>query len=137
MRTPLLGLWPKWSASDETLLGVHIPAGTCVCMNTSALLRSPKLFGDDADVYNPDRFMCLDDKARMEMEHNVELAFGSGQWMCVGKSIALMEINKIIFEVSSLIQRKRLSTSFFRHFANLGTFIDSYYETSTYKWPIR
>jgi len=100
MRTPLLGLWPKWSASDETLLGVFIPAGTSVCMNKSALLRSPKLFGHDADVYNPGRFVSLDHGARMEMEHHVEFAFGSGQWMCAGKNMAFMEINKVVFEVS-------------------------------------
>ncbi|KAH3919315.1 hypothetical protein HBH56_012840 [Parastagonospora nodorum] len=99
MRTPLLGLWPKWSASDETFLGVFIPVGTCICMNTSALLRSPKLFGQDADIYNPERFVSLDHEARMEMEHHVELAFGSGQWMCAGKNMAFMEINKIIFEL--------------------------------------
>ena len=116
MRTPLLGLWPKWSASNETLLGVPIPAGTCVCMNTSALLRSPKLFGVDADVYNPERFMSLDDKTRMEMEHNVELAFGTGQWMCIGKSIALTEINKLIFEVSILIGQQGPSPSFLLSF---------------------
>ena len=101
MRTPLLGLWPKWSASDDTLLGVFIPAGTCVCMNTSALLRSYEHFGHDAMVYNPERFMSPDHAARMEMEYHVELAFGSGQWMCAGKNIAFMEINKIIFEVST------------------------------------
>lgn len=100
MRIPLLGLWPKWSPSDETLLGVFIPAGTYLCMNTSALLRSPKLFGHDADIYNPGRFMSLDPEARLEMEHHVEFAFGSGQWMCAGQNMAFMEINKIIFEVS-------------------------------------
>ncbi|RMZ73258.1 cytochrome P450 monooxygenase [Pyrenophora seminiperda CCB06] len=99
MRTPLLGLWPKWSASANTLHGTFIPAGTNICMNTSSLLRSTKYFGHDADVYNPERFMALDREARMEMEHHAELAFGTGQWMCAGKNIALTEINKLTFEL--------------------------------------
>lgn len=44
--------------------------------------------------------MDLDNAERMEMERNVELAFGHGQYMCVGKMLAFMELNKVMFEVS-------------------------------------
>lgn len=37
------------------------------------------------------------------MERNVEFAFGSGQWQCVGRRIAFMKLSKTVFEVSSLL----------------------------------
>ncbi|CBX99536.1 hypothetical protein LEMA_P087750.1 [Plenodomus lingam JN3] len=99
MRPPLLGLFPKVVPEPgETFHGQFIPAGTSICTNGSSLLRSKSLFGADADLYNPGRFMELSKERREEMERNVELAFGHGQWMCAGKTIAFMELNKVVFE---------------------------------------
>jgi cytochrome P450 len=109
MRPPLLGLFPKVVPTPgDCFHGKHIPAGTSICMNTSSLLRSTSLFGADADVFRPERFIALDKAKRSEMERNVELAFGYGQWMCAGKTIAFMELNKVIFEVSTLFDPARL-----------------------------
>lgn len=81
-----------------------MPGGTNICSNTGAVLRSRSLFGADADVFRPERFTDLDSEPRRrEMERNVELAFGSGQWQCVGRRIAFMKLSKTVFEVSSLI----------------------------------
>ncbi|RYO81973.1 hypothetical protein DL766_003474 [Monosporascus sp. MC13-8B] len=100
MRPPLLGLLPKVvPAGGDTFYGQHVPAGTAVCMNTSSLLRSKNMFGEDAGIFRPERFMELGNEARSTMERNVELIFGYGQWQCVGKTIAFMELNKSIFEV--------------------------------------
>lgn len=101
MRPALLGLLPKVvpPGGDPDLLP-GVPAGTAICMNTSSMLRSEKMFGPDADVYRPERFMELESpERRREMEMDVEMVFGYGQWMCVGKTIAFMELNKAIFEV--------------------------------------
>ncbi|KAI6254377.1 Cytochrome P450 monooxygenase aba1 [Pyricularia oryzae] len=101
MRPPLLGLLPKVvPAGGDTLAGHHVPAGTAVCVNASSLLRSEALFGPDTDVFRPGRFLDLQDpEARAAMQRNVELAFGSGQWQCVGKTIAFMELHKVVFEL--------------------------------------
>ncbi|KAK6841133.1 hypothetical protein PG987_001993 [Apiospora arundinis] len=99
MRPPLLGLLAKTvPRGGDTLAGRRVPAGTAICTNVSSLLRSTKLFGADADVYRPERFMELGAEDRVAMERNVELAFGSGQWQCVGRVISFMEMNKIVFE---------------------------------------
>lgn len=104
MRPPVLGLLPKVvPAGGDTLGGQWVPGGTNVCSNTGALLRSRSLFGPDADVFRPERFTELEGaSSRRDMERNVELAFGSGQWQCVGRRIAFMNLSKTIFEVSSL-----------------------------------
>lgn len=104
MRPPLLGLFPKVvPAGGAELCGKYIPAGTGVCMNTSALLRRQDIFGSDTDIFRPERFLELGgvgSPRRNEMERNVELAFGYGANQCVGKPLALMEIYKAVFEVS-------------------------------------
>lgn len=110
MRPPLLGLLPKvvpaatGGAYDNVLPGV--PAGTAICMNMSSMLRSQKLFGPDADVFRPERFMELESpELRRKMEKDVEMVFGYGQWMCVGKTVAFLELNKAVFEVSLPMER--------------------------------
>lgn len=101
MRPPLLGFIPKVvPEGGETILGQYVPGGTAIGTNLSAITRSTKIFGPDAELYRPERLMELRDKPRKQMERDIELTFGYGQWMCVGKSIALMEINKVVFEVS-------------------------------------
>ncbi|KAI1862759.1 uncharacterized protein JN550_009906 [Neoarthrinium moseri] len=101
IRTPLLGLLPKVvPPGGDTFHGQHVPAGTAICANVSSLLRSKEMFGQDADIFRPERFLELkSDKDRIAMERNVEMAFGSGQWQCVGKTIATMELFKSVFEI--------------------------------------
>lgn len=102
MRPPLLGFIPKVvPKGGENILGHNVPGGTAIGFNLSAISRSQKLFGADAEIFRPGRLMELDEQHRKQMERDIELAFGYGQWMCVGKSIAFMEINKVVFEVSS------------------------------------
>lgn len=103
MRPPLIGFFPKVvPPGGATLLGREIPAGTAIGTNMSAMLASTALFGADAGVFRPERFLesGMDETRRRQMERLVEMAFGHGQWMCVGKTIAFMEINKSVFEVS-------------------------------------
>lgn len=104
MRPPVLGLLPKVvPAGGDTVGGQWVPGGTSICSNTGALLRSRALFGPDADVFRPERFTELDaTTTRRDMERNVEFAFGSGQWQCVGRRIAFMKLSKTVFEVSPL-----------------------------------
>ncbi|KAL2284731.1 hypothetical protein FJTKL_08811 [Diaporthe vaccinii] len=101
MRPPVLGLLPKVvPAGGDTLGGQCVPGGTNICSNTGALLRSRSLFGPDADVFRPERFTELEATTRRrDMERNVEFAFGSGQWQCVGRRIAFMKLSKTVFEV--------------------------------------
>ncbi|OTB08897.1 hypothetical protein M426DRAFT_316923 [Hypoxylon sp. CI-4A] len=100
MRPPAPGLYPKTVPPEgDTINGIFIPGGTAIGMNTSAVMRSKDLFGADADVFRPERFMEADEETRVEMERNTELVFGYGRWMCAGKPVAFMELNKIFFEL--------------------------------------
>ncbi|OTA97460.1 hypothetical protein M434DRAFT_391921 [Hypoxylon sp. CO27-5] len=100
MRPPAPGLYPKRVPPEgDVIHGKFIPGGTAIGMNTSAVMRSTELFGADADVFRPERFMEADEATRAEMERNAELVFGYGRWMCAGKPVAFMELNKIFFEL--------------------------------------
>lgn len=85
----------------DTIAGYFIPGGTALGMNTASLTRSRVHFGDDADLFRPERFEEVDAAARAERERLVELVFGHGRWMCAGKPVAFMELNKALFEVSA------------------------------------
>ena len=101
LRSPAPGLYPKTVPPEgDVVHGKFIPGGTAIGMNTSSILQSKVMFGKDADLFRPERFLEADEAKRIEMERNVELIFGYGRWMCAGKPIAFMELNKVFFEVS-------------------------------------
>ncbi|KAI1345443.1 cytochrome P450 [Xylaria sp. FL0043] len=83
----------------DIINGYFVPGGTTVGPNLSSLMHSKALFGDDADIFRPERFLEADQPTRTEMQRNVELVFGYGRWMCAGKAIAWLELNKALFEV--------------------------------------
>ncbi|KAI1336710.1 pisatin demethylase [Xylariaceae sp. FL0016] len=100
MRPPAPGLYPKSVPPEgDVIHGKFIPGGTVIGMNTSSLLASKSLFGSDADIFRPERFMEVDQATRTEMERLVELIFGYGRFMCAGKPVAFMELNKMYFEL--------------------------------------
>jgi cytochrome P450 len=86
-------------AGGETMHGKYIPAGTSIGINASTLLRSEALFGPDPQVFRPERYLEVDKETSAQMKRDVEIVFGYGRWMCAGKPIAFMELNKVIFEV--------------------------------------
>ncbi|KAJ3578189.1 hypothetical protein NPX13_g2377 [Xylaria arbuscula] len=85
--------------AGDTINGYFVPGGTTIGPNLSSLMRSKALFGEDADIFRPDRFLEVDEPTRVEMQRNVDLVFGYGRWMCAGKAIAWLELNKTVFEI--------------------------------------
>ncbi|KAL2016204.1 hypothetical protein VTK56DRAFT_4061 [Thermocarpiscus australiensis] len=79
--------------------GRHIPAGTEVAPNFWAIGRHLGVFGADADVFRPERWLEAGRDERAEMRRVAELVFGYGRWGCAGKIIALMELNKLLVEL--------------------------------------
>ena len=87
------------SPGGDTIDGVFLPGGTAIGHNLLSVLRSENTFGPDADIFRPERFIECDKEKKIEMERVVELAFGSGRWMCAGKLVAFTQLNKVIFEL--------------------------------------
>lgn len=101
MRPGTVGTFPKVvPPQGEVVQGKFIPGGTVVGMNIAAMLRSRELFGSDAHLFRPERWLGVPEDKRDEMERQVEAMFGYGRWMCAGKPIAFMELFKTFFEAS-------------------------------------
>lgn len=84
----------------ETINGVFLPGGTAIGHNLFGLMMSPDIFGANVEMFLPERFLdCGSSERRAEMERAVELAFGSGRWMCAGKLVAFTQLSKVIFEL--------------------------------------
>ena len=57
-------------------------------------------FGKDAEVSRPDRWLIKGEGRLHAIHETLELIFGLGSTKCLGMSTTLMELNKVIFEVS-------------------------------------
>lgn len=67
------------------------------------LQRSRKLFGPDADLFRPERWLEAEQHPEQlaKMTSAVDMVFYYGEWKCAGEGIARMELNKIFVEVGS------------------------------------
>ncbi|KAJ0349362.1 hypothetical protein COL154_013597 [Colletotrichum chrysophilum] len=51
------------------LCGVHLPAGTVVGMNAAVVHRNYEIFGQDADEFRPERWLCSEEQAKNMDRH--------------------------------------------------------------------
>lgn len=100
MFPPSMGIMGKVSDEDDEICGKHIPAGTKVGWAAMAIMHDKSIFGGDADVYEPSRWMNADADKLKEMEAAYGLVFATGtRWECLGKRLAYIEMGKVIFEL--------------------------------------
>lgn len=96
--------------------GRYLPAGTKAGINPFVTNRDFGVFGDDADEFNPDRWLQGKDESSenfevrlRRMKDTVDLSFGGGGRVCMGRYLAMLEIKKLIaslyssFDVSGLL----------------------------------
>ncbi|KAM0712585.1 hypothetical protein Q7P35_000031 [Cladosporium inversicolor] len=72
--------------------GKKFPGGTRVAINGWVLHRSKEIFGADPKVFRPKRWLEGDAK---NMERYM-FQFGGGSHVCIGKNLALLEMNKTL-----------------------------------------
>lgn len=104
---PIAGMLAKKTPPEgDTLCGYPVPGNVSLGYSAKAVHRSVRLFGPDEEVFRPERWIHRDeggdetseDKLK-EMERNNELIFGHGKYQCLGKSVAAIELNKVVFEL--------------------------------------
>ncbi|KAF2467480.1 cytochrome P450 [Lindgomyces ingoldianus] len=83
----------------DVINGKFIPAGTQIGSSPFGIHHSKKIFGADAELFRPERWLEADPVLLAEMTSTLDLVFHYGKYQCLGKSVALMEFNKIFVEL--------------------------------------
>ncbi|RSL68941.1 hypothetical protein CEP54_002545 [Fusarium duplospermum] len=90
------GLLPP---QGDTWKGQFIPGGTSVGYCAWGIFRREDIWGPDAGEFRPERWIESSPEKIKEMESALDLIFSYGRWQCLGRPVALMELNKIYVEL--------------------------------------
>ncbi|KAJ6045244.1 uncharacterized protein N7446_003446 [Penicillium canescens] len=78
---------------------VFLPGGICIGYSAYAMHQSEKVYGKDAKAFRPERWLESDPAKLSVMVRTNQLIFGHGKFQCLGKTVAEIEIGKVIFEL--------------------------------------
>lgn len=99
---PLVGaFYKKVPPGGDVIHGKFIPEGTQIGSSPFGIHQSTKIFGEDAEQYRPERWLETDAARLAQMISTVDLVFHCGKYQCLGKTVAMIEFNKIFVEVRS------------------------------------
>jgi cytochrome P450 len=90
------------------ILNERIPGRTIVGCNAWVLHRCPDVFGEDVDMYRPERWIEASPEKLKEMKATM-FQFGAGSRSCLGKNISFLEIYKLI---PSFLRKFKVSFSY-------------------------
>ncbi|KAF9693475.1 hypothetical protein EKO04_008401 [Ascochyta lentis] len=83
------------SAGDVQICDVVLSAGTKVGCNAWALHLDQELWGEDAHIWRPERWIEASGPKKPEMKNSM-FAFGAGSRTCIGKNVSYLEMYKLI-----------------------------------------
>ncbi|KAH6951445.1 cytochrome P450 [Fusarium avenaceum] len=89
---PLERVVPEGGA---TISGRFFPEGTIVGINSWVAHRNTRVFGEDANVFNPDRWL-VEDSERISIMNRYYMPFGLGSRTCIGRHVSMLEMSKLI-----------------------------------------
>lgn len=78
---------------DFSILGHPIPAGTVVSVPAYTIHHSKEIWGEDADLFNPDRWRPENLTPKQKASF---IPFSHGPRACVGRNVAEMEMTCIV-----------------------------------------
>lgn len=91
-------LWREVPSGGATISGKYFPAGTNVGVNPWVAHRNHQVWGPDAEVFRPERWLESSEHQLREM-NALYMPFGLGSRTCIGKNISLLEVSKLIPQV--------------------------------------
>ncbi|XWX01103.1 hypothetical protein V2A60_009128 [Cordyceps javanica] len=97
---PVAGLMAKEAPPNgHYWKGKFIPGGTRIGSCAWGIFRREDIWGADANEFRPERWLDSTPESLHKMEGALELIFSYGRWQCLGRPIALMELNKIFVQI--------------------------------------
>ena len=97
---PMQGLQNKVAPPGGiTVNGLFVPGNVEVCTNYHSMMRRVDIFGPNADVFRPSRWTQANHEEYERMFRVQELVFGTSRYTCLGKNVAMMELDKVFVEV--------------------------------------
>ncbi|KUJ15933.1 cytochrome P450 [Mollisia scopiformis] len=97
---PATGIFNKTvPKGGDVLNGIFVPEGTQIGSSFYGVHHSKKIFGEDADLFRPERWLEAEGDTLATMMSTSDLIFHYGKYQCLGKPVALMELNKIYVEL--------------------------------------
>lgn len=102
------------SGGDTILVdgeSVFLPDGACIGYSAYSMHHSEKIYGTDSKVFRPERWFESNPTKLADMVRTNELIFGYGKFRCLGKTVADIEIGKLIFEVRYRLSSLKLGTA--------------------------
>lgn len=101
IKAPAAGpLFKQVPPQGDEIDGKFIPGGTQIGQSPFAVYHSKEIFGQDASLFSPERWINADPTQYEAMAEVVSLVFSTGKYQCLGKPVAFIELNKIFVEVS-------------------------------------
>lgn len=99
LNPPATNLFARVTPKDGFRLdGHYIPPGVDITSNAYVVQRDPELYAPDPDAFRPERW--LEDKDLANTMEASSFVFGMGPRVCLGKDITIMELYKLLPEVS-------------------------------------
>jgi cytochrome P450 len=92
-------------ATGLNIAGEYIPGGTIVGCSAWIVHRRAEVFGRDANIYRPERWI-ENTEAKLKEMNGTMFQFGMGARTCIGKNISLLEIYKLVPSVLRKFQVK-------------------------------
>ncbi|XP_040381948.1 cytochrome P450 709B2-like isoform X1 [Oryza brachyantha] len=89
-----VSLISRMAGSDLELSGIQVPKGTIIKILIAIIHRDKELWGEDADMFRPERFKNGVSKAAKHP--NALLSFSSGPRSCIGQNFAMIEAKVVI-----------------------------------------
>ncbi|EKD16694.1 uncharacterized protein L3040_001435 [Drepanopeziza brunnea f. sp. 'multigermtubi'] len=89
-------------AAGAEIAGHFVKGGTIVGCSAWVIHRNREIFGDDVEVFRPERWLADESKdpeaeaKRIKEMSGVMLQFGMGARSCIGRNISLLEMYKLI-----------------------------------------
>jgi cytochrome P450 len=99
---PVAGLMSKQTPPEgDHWKGVFIPGGTRIGLCAWGIFRREDIWGEDSEEFRPERWLEVSADSLRNMESVLDLNFSYGRWQCLGRPIAVIELNKIFVQVKT------------------------------------